>query len=403
MKLPYLTGDLPGIAGRIRERVEDFRVDEQPLYEASGSGTHVYFRVIKAGIPTPVAIGRIAKYMGVRPSEVGVAGLKDSRALTSQQMSLEHADSEKLARYHDSQMKVVWTGLHTNKLRPGHLAANRFTLRIRGVGSEQLSDAQDIIDVLCRRGVPNYFGVQRFGARNDTAVLGEALVRGDLEEFVAVLLGRAQPDDPPDCKAARDAFDSGFMNRALQCWPRHYSNERRALSAYKKKKRPQHALRATDKRMKRLYVSAFQSRLFNEVLIRRIDSIDRLLVGDLARKCDSGGVFTVEDIAVEQGRADAFEISPTGPIIGYRSSLAVGEAGVIEQSVLSESGITPEDFRNLGSLKAKGARRPLRFRIESPELTAGCDEHGSFIELAFSAQSGCYATVALREIMKDET
>ena len=74
-KLPYLTSDLPGIGGQIKQRVEDFRVVEIPLYEACGEGTHVYFRVEKCGIPTPVAVNRLAKYMGVRSGEIGVAGL----------------------------------------------------------------------------------------------------------------------------------------------------------------------------------------------------------------------------------------------------------------------------------------------------------------------------------------
>ncbi len=400
--LPYLTRELPGVGGRVKDRVEDFRVEELPLYEASGSGTHVYFRVVKTGIPTPVAVSRIARYMGVRPGEIGVAGLKDARSVATQRMSLEHADPDKLARYRDSQMQVVWTGRHTNKLRPGHLRGNRFAIRVRGVGQAELERVQEILDVLSRRGVPNYFGHQRFGARSDTAVLGEALVRGELDEFMAILLGRAMPDDPPDCKAARDAFDSGFHNRALQCWPRHYSNERRTLAAYKKKCNPAAALSAVDKRMKRLYVSAFQSAIFNEVLSRRIESIGCVLAGDLAKKNDTGGVFTVEDAAVEQERADAFEISPTGPILGYRSSLATGEPGRIEREVLAGRGVAKEDFRGLGSLKAKGTRRPLRFRIESPSLSAGDDEYGEYLELPCIAPSGSYAPVVLREITKTD-
>ena len=251
-----------------------------------------------------------------------------------------------------------------------------------------------------RCGWPNYFGRQRFGARGETATLGAALVRGDLEEFVTILLGRALPGDPPDCKAARDAFDAGFYNRAVQCWPRHYANERRALAAYKKKRKPHAALAATDKRMKRLYVSAFQSTIFNEVLVRRLPEIDRVLVGDLAQKSDTGGIFSVEDAAVEQPRADAFEISPTGPVVGYRSSLASGEPGRIERQVLAAHDLRQDDFRRIGSLKVKGTRRALRFRIDSPCLEGGSDQDGQYLQISFTAPSGCYATVVLREIMK---
>ena len=400
--LPYLTRGLPGIGGRIKEHLADFRVEEIPLYEASGEGTHVYFQVTKAGVPTPEATNRIARHMGVRPHDVGVAGLKDARAVTTQRMSLEHVDPDRLAAYRDGQMSIEVVGRHTNKLRPGHLRGNRFTILLRGVGEAHLDPARGVLEVLHRHGVPNYFGPQRFGARGDTAALGEALVKDNPAEFVAIYLGRSRPDDPPDCKAARDAFDTGYMDRCLQRWPRHYYNERKALAAFKRKRRPGDAIRAIEKRMKRLYVSAFQSAIFNEIVVARIDTLDRVLAGDMAQKTDTGGIFHVEDAQAEQPRADAFEISPTGAIVGYRSALASGEPGRIEAEALARHGASIEDFRHVGPLKPKGTRRPLRFRIEDPALAAGADEHGECLRLTFTAASGCYATAVLREIMKNE-
>jgi tRNA pseudouridine13 synthase len=401
-KLPYLTEGLPGIGGRIKERVEDFCVDEIPLYEASGSGTHVYFRIRKVGIPTPAAVERIARHMGVGPGEIGLAGLKDAQAVSTQMLSIEHAEEAKLAAYHDSQLQVTWTSRHTNKLRPGHLAGNLFRIRVRGVGEEQAAAAKGILDVLLARGVPNFFGSQRFGARGDTAQLGEALVRGDLEEFIKLFLGRSRPEDPPECKAARDAFDTGLPDRAMQLWPRHYRDQRHAIIALKKTKRAGQAVAAIDKRMKRLFVSAFQSEIFNEVLARRLAAIDRVMAGDLAEKTDTGGIFTVEDEAVEQPRAQQFEISPTGPIVGYRCHLADGVPGEIEREALTAHQITLESLRRAGALKIKGARRPLRFRIFKPEIVAGCDDHGAFLELSFTAPAGCYATIVMRELTKAE-
>lgn len=401
--MPYLTAELPGIGGRIREKLEDFHVEELPLYQPCGEGSHVYFRIVKAGIPTPTAVERIAAYMGVRPSDIGLAGLKDAQAVASQMLSLEHADADKLAAYRDAQMQVVWVGRHGNKLRPGHLAGNRFTVRIRGVGAAQLPAADAILDVLRRRGAPNFFGPQRFGARGDTAELGAALVRGDLAEFLAIYLGRSSPLDPPDCRAARDAFDAGFLPRALQCWPRHYANERRAMSAYKRAGKPGPAVAAVDKRMRRLFVSAFQSRIFNEVLARRLFDIDRIWEGDLAEKADTGGVFLVTDPAAEQPRADRFEISPTGPIVGYRGKLAEGAMGQIERDALARSGAAGEDFRRVGKLKVKGGRRALRFPLQSASISAGADQDGEYIQLQFTAPAGSYATVVLREITKCDT
>ena len=400
--LPYLTPDLPGIGGRIKEHLDDFRVEELPLYEPCGEGTHLYFRVTKTGITTPEAVNRLGRFLKVRPHDIGVAGLKDARAVSAQRMSVEHVDPSVLAGFRDAAMTVKVLGLHGNKLRPGHLRGNRFVIRIRGVSGDHLPAARAVLDVLVRRGVANYFGRQRFGARNDTAALGECMVRNDLDEFLAIFLGRPQSDDPPDCRAARDAFEAGQYARAQKRWPWVYQNERKALSAYKKRHRAGAAMVAIDKRMKRLYVSAFQSLMFNEVLARRIETLDRVFVGDLAEKAENGAVFAVEDTAAEQPRADRFEISPTGPVVGYRSRLAGGEPGRIEAEVLAAHAIAPDDFRHVGSLRPKGTRRALRFVLGEPELTAGADGRGTFVQLSFTAPSGCYATVALREIMKQE-
>lgn len=397
---PYLTADLPGIGGRVKRCVEDFRVDEIPLYAACGEGTHVYVQIRKAGIPTPVAVERIARYMNTRPSEIGVAGLKDAQAVATQWLSLEHADPDALAGYRDGQMQVLAVTRHTNKLRPGHLEGNRFAIRIRNVGPSALPAAKAVLETLTRRGVANYFGRQRFGMRMDTHLLGAALVRDDLDEFLALQLGRPDPDDPPDCRAAREAFDAGDLDGALQRWPRHYGNERRALSAFKRRHKATAAVAAVDKRMRRLFVSACQSAIFNDVVAARIDTIDRVFVGDLAKKTDTGGVFSVEDVEVDQPRTDALEISPTGPIVGTRCDMAEGRPGEIERRAIDASGLTLDLFTKVGRLKLKGARRPLRFLLGDPSATAGRDDRGEFIELRFTAPSGCYATVAVREIVK---
>ena len=399
---PCLTADLPGIGGRIKQTPEDFCVDEIPLYAASGEGTHVYFQVRKVGVPTPAVIDRVARYMNVRPSDIGLAGLKDAQAVATQWLSLEHADAERLAAYRDQQVEVVSVTRHTNKLRPGHLAGNRFRIRIRDVDRSAQPAVEAVLTVLSHRGVPNYYGRQRFGLRDDTDRLGAALIRDDLKEFISLYLGRPRDDDPADCRQARAAFDEGDFEGALTHWPRHYRNERRALSAFKRRRKPGAAVAAIDKRMKRLFVSACQSRIFNDVVAGRINTIDRLFVGDLAQKADSGGVFEVEDVDAEQARAVAGEVSPTGPILGTRCRLATGEPGKIEHNAVAASGLTVEDFDRVGRLKLKGARRALRFFLSDPALTDGNDARGPFLEVQFTAPSGCYATVVLREIMKSD-
>jgi tRNA pseudouridine13 synthase len=399
--LPLLTGDLPGLDGRIKQRPEDFRVEEIPLYPISGEGTHLYVCMEKCGLPTPAAVERVARHMGVRADAIGLAGLKDAQAVTSQLLSLEHADTQRLASFRDRQIRLKAVGLHTNKLKPGHLAGNRFTIRIRPGDSPLPANAEDIaaetLAVLQQRGVPNYFGAQRFGRRGDTGVLGRALLQDDLDAFVEMFLGRPDPTDPPDVRAARDAFQVGAFDRALKRWPRTFSDQRRALAAYKKKRRAAQAVAAIDKRMKRLYVSAFQSLIFNDVLARRVETLDVLLPGDIAKKTDTGGLFPVEDLVIEQPRCAAGQISPTGPLPGTQTLLAEGEPGQIEREVLEAYGVTDELFTR-GAGRTRGTRRALRFLLGEVSVSMQNDQAGPCLEVCFCAPSGCYATVVIEEL-----
>ena len=110
----------------------------------------------------------------------------------------------------------------------------------------------------------------------------------------------------------------------------------------------------------------------------------------------------VQSAEAEQPRCDAFEVSPTGPLVGYRMTLPDGAALEMEQAVFAAEGLTPEDFRRTGALKVKGARRPVRVQPKDVQLAAGVDEHGGHITVAFTLPAGSFATVLLGELMKKD-
>jgi len=399
--LPYLTRDVPGLGGRLKVRREDFVVEEIPLYEPCGSGTHVYFRIEKVGLPTMQAVHQIARALGVAARHIGYAGLKDANAVTVQTLSLEHADPARIEKLDLPHIRVLDVSRHTNKLKLGHLKGNRFRIRLREVDVARIDDARSILDVLVRRGVPNYFGPQRFGLRGDTWQIGRALLRGDYAEALACMLGRPSDRDRGDVRRARTLFDEGDYLAAAEAWPYPMRHERRVCKAMAKARGDAtRAVRALDAQMRKFYVSAFQSYLFNQVVARRIDALDRLQVGDLAWRHPQGAVFRVENLEAEQPRCDAFEISPTGPLYGAKMQLPAGLLGQIERDVLAEAGLTLESWRQERDRKTRGARRPLRFQPHEAHVHAGRDDAGPYLELTFMLESGCYATAVLREICK---
>lgn len=112
------------------------------------------------------------------------------------------------------------------------------------------------------------------------------------------------------------------------------------------------------------YLNAYQSHFFNDMLARRLDRLDRILVGDWAMKMENGACFLVEDAAKEQPRADRFEISPTGILFGSRASWAGGEPGEIERAVVAESGATREGLTEAAkSCGFRGERRSFRIPL----------------------------------------
>lgn len=401
--VPYLTRDFPGIGGVIKQRPEDFFVQEIPIYEPSGAGEHVYCEIQKVGIPTFEAVNRIAKALKVSTRDIGYAGLKDAKAISRQVLSIWGTNEQAVMGLHVPDISVQWAARHGNKLRLGHLVGNRFAIKIRNVNPTDVTKLQPALDLLEKRGLPNFFGEQRFGHRGDNDVLGACLIRGRPEEMLHHLLGEPKPDvDDPGTVQARQLFDKGEFEQSMKHWPRRSGMERRILARLIKTQSPGMAVRAIDQRLRRLWVSALQSRLFNDVLAERIDSIDKLADGDLAYKHENGACFHVESAAVEQARADAFEISPTGPIVGHRMTMPTGHPMEIEQKVFKSHGLTPGHFKQEGRDQASGARRSLRIKPTELNLEAGVDGHGPFITVAFTLPAGAFATVLLRELMKTD-
>jgi tRNA pseudouridine13 synthase len=154
----------PQPTGTLRATPEDFVVEEDLGFAPDGDGSHLLLKVRKRNANTGWVAQELARGLGCQVRDIGFAGLKDRRAVAIQWFSLP-ATPRSIAQapgFANPEFVVLEAHRHRRKLPRGALAGNRFTVRIRnytGTG-EQL---QVCCESIGRRGVPNYFGPQRFG------------------------------------------------------------------------------------------------------------------------------------------------------------------------------------------------------------------------------------------------
>jgi tRNA pseudouridine13 synthase len=399
---PFLTADIAPVPATIKRRDEDFVVEEIPLYDPCGSGDHVYALIEKVGMTTRRAVLEIARAVGVSSTAIGVAGQKDARGITRQVLSIEGVEPSRVEGLDLPHLRVLGVARHRARLRPGALRGNRFRIRLRGVSAAQVGEVQQVLEVLARRGVPNYFGPQRFGMRGDTWEVGRALLVGDFTAAVALIAGRPTPDDSAPVRRARELTAAGRYAEAANAWPSGFADCARLCRLLTRTGGDiPRALFGLDRSVLGFYVSAYQSWLFNLVLAERVADLDQCLSGEIAFWHRTGRFVPVTDVAAAQLQATRFEISPTGPMFGVTMSRPQGEAWATEQRILADAGCALERLPRTGPLRCVGGRRPLRFQPEGLDLDSGEDGAGSYLEIGFTLPPGCYATALLREICKD--
>jgi tRNA pseudouridine13 synthase len=157
----------PPASGLLRVVPEDFMVEEELGFAPAGAGTHLLLKVRKRNANTQWVAGELARHAGCRASEVGYAGLKDRHALTVQWYSVPRP-RQPIAwqELRTDDFEVLEVHAHTRKLPRGALSGNRFAVRIRvlaGEGAALSARLAPRLATIAQRGVPNYFGVQRFG------------------------------------------------------------------------------------------------------------------------------------------------------------------------------------------------------------------------------------------------
>ncbi len=405
-----------GIGGKLRSIPEDFYVEEIPLTMPSGKGQNIWFLIEKKNRSTLDVALDIAKQLQISRKRIGFAGMKDTNAVTRQWMCVSNIFENRVKILELSNARILEVIPNEKKLRIGHLKGNKFRIMIRNtVNSENIEidvkTTKSVLELLMKKGVPNYYGWQRFGKiRPITHLVGKALVKNDLKDAVKSYLGMPFESESKSAQVARGRYEEGKIEESYKLMPKSLNFELMMLSVLiKESKKKGHldensykkALNILPVPLKRMFVHAYQAFLFNRIISERLKlfGIDKYIHGDILIDNHNKLIHnTSMKREIIQKMIEEFEIHPSAPLFGSKVPLADEKPGEIEKKVLLDEKIKKEDFncKLMPKLGSYGLRRAVRFQVY--DVSVRSKERGIMIE--FSIPKGCYATSVLREIMK---
>ncbi len=377
---------------KIKQKPEDFVVTELDRYEVSATGPFALYRLEKWDIGTIEALQNVARKWGLSRSSISFGGLKDRHARSSQAISVRGGPAKD---FQGSAFRLRYLGRSRDPITRASFAANRFEIVVR-----DLAEMPDLEPVR-RWGFPNYFDDQRFGSLRGTGgeFIGRALIRGDIERALRLALASPSPEDPRKPRETKTLLRDRWGDWAglLAVLPR---GPERSIATYLSGHPGSFgpAFELLDPNLRVLYVSAYQSFLWNRML------------GTLLRRMP-----------------DTYEVSyAAGSHVFYRSldpglhdrlcELAIplitpgqafeGEVAEAAQRILAGEGIEPRQLR-LKKLRHTFFGKGIRAAIAAPaglSSEAGEDEINRGrrkLVLRFELPKGSYATVLLKRLFHE--
>lgn len=402
----YYAADCAGIGGKLRTVPEDFIVEELPI-SFTNTGPYTICRLTKKSWEHQHAVREITNRLHISPKRFGWAGTKDRNAVTTQYVSLYDVPKEQVEALSIKDMEITPVATHQFSLGLGNLEGNRFRLTLRGCEAENLAEKTAEITGAVRAGIPNYFGLQRFGALKPiTHRMGYHILRGEYKEAVNLYVGDAFPYESDEIQKARARFrETGDAKEALHDLPVHLSYERIMLDSLMKQREDYGAaLQVLPPKLLSMFVSAYQSWLFNMAVSAR---------------CAEGTPFTEprigEHLIFANGRVDRVTEKnlPTarqhmkrgrcfvvGWMPGKTLPVAPGPLEEVMFSLMEQDGIALSDFDSAAAfVKTNYDGFHRRISLEA-DVTA--EVLGTDVVLSFTLPPGHYATTVAREYMQAE-
>ncbi len=406
-----------GTGGHLKTLPEDFVVREiSDPPRAKADGDYTIATVTSRNWETNRLVRILARSIGMSRERIGFAGTKDKRAVTTQLMSFK-CPPEDLSKVDLKDVEIADPYRGSRAIQIGDLRGNEFEITVRDCTMDPSEIPgvveEDVSVITGEGGFPNYFGVQRFGAvRPVTHLVGERLVRGDVEGAVRTYVSFSTDEEDPGLREIRRSLEgTDDWGAASRVMPEPMSYEKTMAQVLAGGGSWTDAVDALPGNLQMMFVHAYQSYIFNEILSLRMDRglpLNRPVEGDVVVPLDQNGnpqhenpvMTTAKNIDLVARQVRAGRAFVTGALFGSETVMAQGEPGEIEMEVVEANRLRPEDFvvPGLPRCSSKGSRRELLCPVKRIEREFRDDGY----TLCFSLPKGNYATCLMREFMKSE-
>ncbi len=401
MGIRYFSSSTDGIGGRIRFFPKDFKVeeilsdgriikldDENFSLGEDEPGLFTEFILIKKNIESQRALHNICKALRVQKEDINVAGTKDKTAHTAQHATIWKVPGEKLLELQLPRITIRSPRTTIYKTYLGNLAGNHFTITIRECPHE-FEEIQRRITAITKEieefgGVANYFGHQRFGSRRPIShKVGREILLGNVKEAIWMYLTEISENEHEKTTSTRKKLlETQDYATCMEEFPPEMMFEKNILRhLVKYPNNFQGAFNVLPKNLRRMFVHAYQSFIWNMMLSERMKND-----GNIRPKKDD--IFT--DNGVVQ------------PIIGYETDLQDNRLNDYLNELLEKDGTTLDQFKlpHIPNMKFSGTNRRIDISPKNWSVNFEENENDKFVNKQFSLGRGSYATIILREFMK---
>lgn len=382
---------------KLRQLLKDFDVEEVSKFDISNKRrSFKLYMLEKRGLETFSLFRYLAKQNHIPMPVIGYAGLKDRHAMTRQYFTIP--ERYEIRTLKEKNFDITFLGYVNKGIRLGELEGNRFKITVRDVRKGELKGIYDKAKEIGAIGVPNYFDSQRFGSVIAGKFIAKLVIQKNYEEAVKMYLTRYSKHENKELKNEKRLIFQNW-DKLTQLELKH-SSLYIIINEYKKTKSWLSTYRKIPDYLKEMYISAYQSYLWNEC-------IKEIFKENLDKRDIYYIEYNIGSLLFYKKLNNKIPIS--FPSLGDNMKLSEYEQKIMNR-ILEREKLTFKDFnikKETGQFFVTRSRKviikPTEFEIKEPEIDELNDrgkKNRFKIALAFTLAKGIYATIITKALFR---